>query len=74
MNIYKTMTLVQAKELSLERIVQDYNVAIETIWHLQQQLLEEKQENAALWAAYEELSNKVIWLNYGKWDWHMPAP
>lgn len=59
MNRYKTMTLVQAKELSLERIVQDYNVAIETIWHLQQQILEEKQENAALWAAYEELSNKL---------------
>ena len=59
MNRYKTMTLVQAKELSLERIVQDYNVAIETIWHLQQQLLEERQENAALWVAYEELSNKL---------------
>ena len=59
MNRYKTITLVQAKELSLERIVQDYNVAIETIWHLQQQLLEFKQENVALWAAYEELSNKL---------------
>ena len=59
MNRYKTMTLVQAKELSLERIVQDYNVAIETIWHLQQQLLKERQENAALWVAYEELSNKL---------------
>lgn len=40
-------------------IVQDYNVALETIWHLQQQHLEFKQENAALWAAYEELSNKL---------------
>ena len=59
MNRYKTMTLVQAKELSLERIVQDYNVAIETIWHLQQQLLKERQENTALWVAYEELSNKL---------------
>lgn len=59
MNRYKTITLAQAKELSLERIVQDYNVAIETIWHLHQQLLELKQENAALWAAYEELSNKL---------------
>lgn len=59
MNRYKTITLVQAKELSLEQIVQDYNVAIETIWYLQQQLLELKQENAALWAAYEELSNKL---------------
>ena len=59
MNRYKTMTLVQAKELSLERIVQDYNIAIETIWHLQQQLLELKQENATLWAAYEELTNKL---------------
>ena len=48
-----------SKELSLERIIQDYNVAIETIWHLQQQLLELKQENAALWAAYEELNNKL---------------
>ena len=52
MNRYKAITLAQAKELSLERIVQDYNVAIETIWHLQQQLLELKQENAALWATY----------------------
>ena len=60
MNRYKAITLAQAKELSLERIVQDYNVAIETIWHLQQQLLELKQENAALWVTYEELSNK--WL------------
>lgn len=59
MNRYKAITLAQAKELSLERIVQDYNVAIETIWHLQQQLLELKQENAALWAVYEELSNKL---------------
>lgn len=59
MNRYKTITLAQAKELSLERIVQDYNVAIETIWHLQQQHLELKQENAALWAAYEDLSNKL---------------
>ena len=59
MNRYETITLVQAKELSLERFVQNYNVAIETIWHLQQQLLELKQENATLWAAYEELSNKL---------------
>ena len=59
MNRYKAITPAQAKELSLERIVQDYNVAIETIWHLQQQLLELKQENAALWATYEELSNKL---------------
>ena len=59
MDRYKTITIVQAKELSLERIVQDYNDAIETICHLQQQLLEEKQENAALWAVYEELSNKL---------------
>lgn len=49
----------KAKGLSLERIVQDYNVAIETIWHLQQQFHEERQENAALWVAYEELSNKL---------------
>ena len=56
MNRYKAITLAQAKELSLERIVQDYNVAIETIWHLQQQLLEFKQENAALWAAYDRKS------------------
>ena len=59
MDRYKTITIVQAKELSLERIVQDYNDAIETIWHLQQQLLKEKQENAALWTAYEELSNQL---------------
>lgn len=48
MNRYKTITLVQAMGLSLEQIVQDYNVAIKTIWHLQQQLLELNQENAAL--------------------------
>ena len=59
MNRYKTITLVQAKELSLELMVQDYNVANETIWHLQQQLLELKQENTALWTTYEELSNKL---------------
>ncbi len=41
----KTITLVYAKELSLERIVQDYNVTIETFWHLQQQLYKEKQED-----------------------------
>jgi len=59
MNRYKTITLLQAKELSLELMVQDYNVANETIWHLQQQLLELKQENTALWTTYEELSNKL---------------
>ena len=59
MNRYKTITLTQAQELSLERLLHEYNDAIETIWHLQQQHLELKQENAALWAAYEELNNKL---------------
>lgn len=59
MNRYKTITLTQAQELSLEQLLHEYNDAIETIWHLQQQHLELKQENAALWAAYEDLSNKL---------------
>ena len=59
MNRYKTITLTQAQELSLERLLHEYNDAIETIWRLQQQHLEVKQENASLWAAYEELSKKL---------------
>ena len=59
MNTYQTITFTQAQELSLERLVHEYNDAIETIWYLQQQLLELKQENAALWATHEELSNKL---------------
>lgn len=59
METYKTITLVQASQLSLEYLVRDYNDAIETIWYLQQQLHEQKKENDALWAAYEEIADKL---------------
>lgn len=41
MNSYKTITLEQAGELSLNTLVQNYNDAIETIWHLQNKLIEQ---------------------------------
>lgn len=58
MKTYKTITLEQAGELSLNILVQNYNDAIETIWHLQNKLSEQMQENEQLWKAYEEISDE----------------
>lgn len=59
MKTYKTITLEQAGELSLNSLVQNYNDAIETIWHLQNKLSEQMQENEQLWQAYEEISDEL---------------
>ena len=59
MKTYKTITLEQAGELSLNSLVQNYNDAIETIWHLQNKLSEQMQENEQLWKAYEEISDEL---------------
>lgn len=59
MKTYKTITLEQAGELSLNILVQNYNDAIETIWHLQNKLSEQMQENEQLWKAYEEISDEL---------------
>ena len=59
MKTYKTITLEQAGELSLNILVQNYNDAIETIWHLQNKLSEQMQENEQLWKAYEEISDEI---------------
>jgi exonuclease VII small subunit len=59
MKTYKTITLEQAGELSLNSLVQNYNDAIETIWHLQNKLREQMQENEQLWKAYEEISDEL---------------
>lgn len=59
MRTYKTITLEQAGELSLNSLVQNYNDAIETIWHLQNKLSEQMQENEQLWKAYEEISDEL---------------
>ena len=59
MKTYKTITLEQAGELSLNILVQNYNDAIETIWHLQNKLSEQTQENEQLWKAYEEISDEL---------------
>ena len=60
MKTYKTITLEQAGELSLNSLVQNYNDAIETIWYLQNKLNEQMQENEQLWMAYEEISGKCL--------------
>ena len=59
MKTYKTITLEQAGELSLNSLVQNYNDAIETIWYLQNKLNEQMQENEQLWMAYEEISDEL---------------
>lgn len=59
MKTYKTITLEQAEELSLNSLVQNYNDAIETIWYLQNKLNEQMQENEQLWMAYEEISDEL---------------
>ena len=59
MKTYKTITLEQAGKLSLNILVQNYNDAIETIWHLQNKLSEQMQENEQLWKAYEEISDEL---------------
>lgn len=59
MRTYKTITLEQAGELSLNSLVQNYNDAIETIWYLQNKLSEQMQENEQLWMAYEEISDEL---------------
>ena len=60
MKTYKTITLEQAGELSLNILVQNYNDAIETIWHLQNKLCEQMKENEQLWKAYEEISDELF--------------
>ena len=59
MKTYKTITLEQAGELSLNSLVQNYNDAIETIWYFQNKLNEQMQENEQLWMAYEEISDEL---------------
>ena len=59
MKTYKTITLEQAGELSLNILVQNYNDAIETIWHLQNKLSEQMQENEQLWMAYKKISDEL---------------
>jgi len=59
MKTYKTITLEQAGELSLNSLVQNYNNAIETIWYLQNKLSEQMQENEQLWKVYEEISDEL---------------
>ncbi len=59
MEQYHMITLAEASELPLTRLVRNYNDAVETIWYLQHQLDRERQENEGLWASYEEISNKL---------------
>lgn len=59
MKTYKMITLEQAVQLPLNSLVDDYNSAIEMIWHLQQKLQDQMAENEQLWAAYEEIADQL---------------
>lgn len=59
MKSYEMITIEQASRISLERLVNDYNDAIETIWYLQHKLQEQLLENEQLWEAYEDIADKL---------------
>ena len=59
MKCYEMITLEQAASVSLEKLVHNYNDAIEMIWFLQQKLQEQISENDQLWKAYDELSDQL---------------
>lgn len=59
MKSYEMITIEQASQLSLKRLVNDYNDAIETIWHLQHKLQEQLLKNEQLWEAYEDIADKL---------------
>ena len=59
MESYKMITLEQASQLSLSRLVENYNSAVETIWYLQHKLREQVLENEQLWKAYEDISDDL---------------
>ena len=59
MKSFEMISLEQAKCISLNRLVTDYNSAIETIWDLQRRLQEQIQENEQLWKAYEDISDEL---------------
>jgi hypothetical protein len=48
MKTYEMITLEQATQRSFDCLVKDYNDAIETIWHLQHELLKQQLETAQL--------------------------
>ena len=56
---YNTISLEEAGSLSVLKLIEMYNDAIETIWYLQERLNELSVENDALWDDYEELSNQL---------------
>ncbi len=54
------ITLEEALCLSSLQFRNKYNDAVETIWHLQQELHELRSENEALWKSYEEVSDQLF--------------
>lgn len=59
MKTYEMITLEQAAQLPLNSLIDDYNSAIEMIWHLQHKLQEQTSENEQLWEAYESLTDQL---------------
>lgn len=49
----------QARLISLDRLVNEYNDAIETIWLLQHRPQEQLLKNEHLWKTYEELADEL---------------
>ncbi len=60
MDTYQMITLEEALCLSSLQFRNKYNDAVETIWHLQQELHELRSENEALWKSYEEVSDQLF--------------
>ncbi len=59
MKTYELITPEQALHISPGSLIDNYNDAVETIWHLQHLLKELRQENEMLWATYEDMSDKM---------------
>lgn len=59
MNEYHMLTLEKACSMSIKELVNLYNDAIETIWYYHWKIEDLMDQNNAIWAAYEEVSDEL---------------
>jgi len=59
MKSYDMITFEQAGQLSINELIDAYNDAVETIWHLQNSLHELMLENEHLWEVYENIADEL---------------
>lgn len=59
---YEMITEQELEHMTKEHLTTMYNEAVETILHLEQHIHELLEENEAVWASYDEISNQKFFI------------